>query len=77
MKTKKTVLKSIMPILLLEFHNFDNEIKSETTFKELKSDKLINRELLSQIEEFYQIKFPENLILTKVDDILKYLIRVL
>ena len=77
MKTKKTVLKDIMPILLLEFHYFDNKISGKTTFEELKSDKLINKELLSQIEELYQIIFPENIVLKKIDDILIYLVRVL
>ncbi len=67
----KVVLKKLKKIISIELSVPSDTVDIDFSFDNI--DLIKKNELLSQIEEYYKIKFPDNINLTILKDILDYL----
>ncbi len=67
----KVVFKKLKKIISIELSIPNENIDIDFCFNNI--DLIKKNELFSQIEEYYKIKFPDNINLTTLKDILDYL----
>jgi len=57
--SKKEILKKVKEISQIEFTNFKGKLSSKTSFNDIKSHKLDEKEFVIQVEEYFEVRIAQ------------------